>query len=188
MGRGIHVETYAPAGTSVGIMLKSLATQQWWDFTAAAFVASPTANSAQAVTPSADLHNYFTAELTPWAANPAWAAGDYVQLIVDISSGPPFTLLGPPGIFTLFNGDDGGLHLLPEYVHGGAPPVTPTMEQALMLLYMHERNQLSSARTGLAGGTTAGAVTITNDAGTAIFSSGTTDDGTTFTRTKLGVA
>jgi len=59
----------------------------------------------------------------------------------------------------------------------GAPPATPTLVQAIMLVYMWIRNNTQ---------TTATKRTITNDAGTAIAESTMSDDGTTFQQGELG--
>ena len=58
----------------------------------------------------------------------------------------------------------------------GVPTATPTMKQALMLLYMAMRNQTL---------TTASEYGIYNDAATKIAKAALSDDGTTFTRAKL---
>jgi len=64
----------------------------------------------------------------------------------------------------------------------GEPPTTPTLTQALMLLYMALRNASSSIKTGENTGTRQ----IKNDAGTTIAQGNVSDDGTTFTQGKLG--
>ena len=56
------------------------------------------------------------------------------------------------------------------------PTATPTMKEALALLYMSLRNQ---------GTTTATNLTISNDAGTVIAKATLSDDGVTFTKTEL---
>jgi hypothetical protein len=53
----------------------------------------------------------------------------------------------------------------------GAPPATPTLEQALMYPYMNWRNAAS---------TTSGCIMITNDAGTVIAQAAISDSGSTF--------
>lgn len=58
-----------------------------------------------------------------------------------------------------------------------APPKNPTLAQAVMLLYMALRNQLTQ---------TSGTMKLANDAGTVIAKSATSDDGTTFTRGQMG--
>jgi hypothetical protein len=60
----------------------------------------------------------------------------------------------------------------------GQPPSSPTVAQALMLLYMALRNAGSM-------NSSTGYQTITNDAGTVIAKASLSDDGTTFTKTKL---
>jgi hypothetical protein len=57
-----------------------------------------------------------------------------------------------------------------------APTATPTLKEALMLLYMALRNE---------GTTTATNLTISNDAGTVIAKATLSDDTTTFTKTEL---
>lgn len=60
----------------------------------------------------------------------------------------------------------------------GAPSATPTMAQALMLLYMAMRNETTeTAETGV--------IEIKNNAGTTICKSTITDDNTTLTKTEL---
>ena len=56
------------------------------------------------------------------------------------------------------------------------PPATPTLKQAIMLLYMALRNQTL---------TTASLFSVKNDAGTVIAKSSLSDSGTTFTRDKM---
>lgn len=58
----------------------------------------------------------------------------------------------------------------------GVPAATPTVAQALMLLYMSLRN---------AGTTTATSLTVSNDAGTVICKATLSDDGTTFTKAEF---
>jgi hypothetical protein len=58
----------------------------------------------------------------------------------------------------------------------GTPVATPTIKQALMMLYMAMRNERIQTDTQ---------VSIKNDAGEVIFSATLSDDGTTVTRTKL---
>ena len=53
----------------------------------------------------------------------------------------------------------------------GIPPATPSLEQALMALYMTLRNRLD---------VTATTKSVTNDAGTVIFKKALSDDGTTY--------
>lgn len=53
----------------------------------------------------------------------------------------------------------------------GVPPATPSLEQALMALYMTLRNRLD---------VTATTKSVTNDAGTVIFKKALSDDGTTY--------
>ena len=53
----------------------------------------------------------------------------------------------------------------------GIPPATPSLEQALMALYMTLRNKLD---------VTATTKSVTNDAGTVIFKKALSDDGTTY--------
>ena len=57
----------------------------------------------------------------------------------------------------------------------GAPAATPTIEDALMLLYMKERNATQ---------TTANEFRITNNAGTVLMEADIADNGTTFTKSK----
>lgn len=57
-----------------------------------------------------------------------------------------------------------------------APAATPTIAEALMLLYMALRNQVTQ---------TSATRTIANDAGTVICKATTSDNGTTYTRTEL---
>lgn len=59
----------------------------------------------------------------------------------------------------------------------GAPSATPTFEDAIMLLYMHLRNDTKM--------TSAGVRSIANNAGTTISSGTAADDGTTFNQGKL---
>lgn len=61
----------------------------------------------------------------------------------------------------------------------GAPDATPTLEDALMLLYMKERNKTQ---------TTASEFRITNDAGTVITESDLSDNGTTFEKSEQRAA
>lgn len=58
----------------------------------------------------------------------------------------------------------------------GTPAATPTVSQALMLLYMALRDRMD---------TTATAIKLYNDAGQVIAQAALTDDGTTFTRSEL---
>lgn len=58
----------------------------------------------------------------------------------------------------------------------GIPPATPTISEALMLLYMEKRNQSLTTATELG---------IYNDAGTKVTKAALSDDGTTFTKGKL---
>lgn len=58
----------------------------------------------------------------------------------------------------------------------GQPPVNPTMKQAIMFLYMALRNNLL---------TTGSQLSVCNDSGTVICKATLTDDGTTFTRSKV---
>lgn len=58
----------------------------------------------------------------------------------------------------------------------GAPPATPTIKQALMLLYMAFRNERTS---------TDSLLNIKNDAGTVICKATLSDDGTTFTKAEF---
>jgi hypothetical protein len=58
----------------------------------------------------------------------------------------------------------------------GIPPTTPTLSEAIMLLYMKLRNQSL---------TTASELGIYNDAGTKITKAALSDDGSTFTKGKL---
>jgi hypothetical protein len=58
----------------------------------------------------------------------------------------------------------------------GAPPATPTVEQAVMLLYMALRNRLD---------TTASELTFHNDAGDVIARAALSDDGITFRREEI---
>jgi hypothetical protein len=58
----------------------------------------------------------------------------------------------------------------------GAPPATPTLEEALMFLYMALRNEMV---------TTATELTFSNAAGTVIARAALSDDGVEFTRAQL---
>jgi hypothetical protein len=60
--------------------------------------------------------------------------------------------------------------------HTGVPSATPGIRDALMLLYMTVRNNLSATTT---------LQSIRNDAGTVIAKATLSDDGTTFNRQKL---
>jgi len=68
-----------------------------------------------------------------------------------------------------------GVDTIPELAQG-APPATPTVRQALMLLYMALRNETL---------TTASLLSIKNDAGTVITKAALSDDATTMTKGKL---
>lgn len=68
----------------------------------------------------------------------------------------------------------GGLPLVELGV--GVPSATPTMEDAIALLYMAIRNKLT---------TTSGLLSIYNDADAVIAKANLTDDGSTFTRSEL---
>lgn len=65
---------------------------------------------------------------------------------------------------------------LPELA-AGVPAATPTLEQAVMLLYMALRNRLD---------TTSATMKVYNDAGAVIAQATLSDDLTTFTRGELG--
>lgn len=70
---------------------------------------------------------------------------------------------------------------IPE-MSAGEPPITPTIKQALMYLYMALRNASSSIKTG----DNTGIRQVKNDAGITIAQANVSDDGTTFTQGKLG--
>jgi hypothetical protein len=96
------------------------------------------------------------------------------------------TLAFDPGIFTMAAGDNisvfprtnvyamNGQASLTELT--GVPGATPTVAQALMLMYMALRNKQT---------TTATETKIHNDAGTAIATGTLSDDGTTFQKTEF---
>lgn len=69
-----------------------------------------------------------------------------------------------------------GSNVIPELVQG-IPDITPSLADAIMLLYMHLRNISTSSSSSIA---------IANNAGTVIAkATSVTDDGTTFTKPKL---
>ena len=69
--------------------------------------------------------------------------------------------------------------ILSEITGASDIPSTPTIQQALMLLYQWLRNDTQS---------TASERRILNDAGTEVLDATMSDDGTTFSQGKLGAA
>ena len=104
------------------------------------------------------------------------AAGDYIgSLNAPAGAGAFFMSLA-----SVYNVEKAGIGIWAKplaELSPGSPPITPTLEEALMLLYMALRNKLV---------TTTNSVTLHNAAGTPITVASASDDGETFIRQLLG--
>ncbi|MCB0295421.1 MAG: hypothetical protein KDG51_09325 [Calditrichaeota bacterium] len=143
-------------------------------------------------------------KLAPTGAEPAAGSVDALLDTLDGKIGNPVALDGGAatvgGMLTKLADDAGGASFdaetdsqtaiaaggalddsLPELT-AGEPPATPTIKQAIMLLYMALRNASSTIKTGENTGTRQ----IKNNAGTVIADADVSDDGTTFNQGKLG--
>lgn len=109
--------------------------------------------------------------------------GKYTEVFYQETSGSPATtdaVIGSSSIYWNGSVEEQGFWLgvsgtpIPEL--SSIPPATPTLGQALMILYMSLRNSHSA---------TAIQETLKNDAGTVIGASSLSDDGTTTTKGKF---
>ncbi len=126
--------------------LNALADSVWDEAIAGHLAGGTTGNALNAAGSAGD----------PWSTPipGAYGAGTAGKLVGDMAAQIPNTL--------------------PELTQG-IPPVTPTLAQAIMALYMALRNQTQ---------TTSGTIKYTNDSGTVIFKCNLADDGTTFTKSE----
>jgi len=128
-----------------------------------------TQNAIDDTNPTELERGYYQFDITQAESN-----ADYIVMCA-VSSTANIQVVGCPG----------ALYTDPVYyqlnnsiteLSAGAPSATPTIFQAIMLLYMAIRNVRTS---------TDSLITIKNDAGTAICKASLSDDGTTFTKGEL---
>lgn len=95
------------------------------------------------------------------------------QPSINVGSVGSVTNIGAPGLAAIQAQIQALLNATPIPELTGVPNATPTLQQALMLLFMSLRNNHTA---------TQGAETIYNSAGTGITTAQLTDDGSTFTK------